>query len=129
MYSTTQFQRIIKRDKKAFYNEQCIEVEENNRMGKSRELVKKIGDIKAKFRVRSGMMKDRNGKDLIEAEEMSRIHRRIFKKGLNDRDNHSDMITHLDPDILECGVKWDLGSITVNKASRGDKFQLSYLKS
>ena len=73
MYSTTQFQRIIKRDKKAFYNEQCIEVEENNRMGKSRELVKKIGDIKAKFRVRSGMMKDRNGKDLIEAEEMSRL--------------------------------------------------------
>ena len=129
MYSTTQFQRIVKRDKKAFYSEKCIEVEENNRMGKSRELVKKIGDIKAKFHVRSGMMKDRNGKDLIEVEEMSRIHRRIYKKGLNDRDNHSDMVTHLDPDILECGVKWDLGSITVNKASRGDKFQLSYLKS
>ena len=73
-----EFQRIVKSDKKAFLNEQCIEIEESNRMAKSRELIKKIGDIKAKFHVRMGTMKDRNGKDLIEAEEMSRIHRRLY---------------------------------------------------
>ena len=73
-----EFQRIVQSDKKAFLNEQCIEIEESNRMAKSRELIKKIGDIKAKFHVRMGTMKDRNGKDLIEAEEMSRIHRRLY---------------------------------------------------
>ena len=111
-------------DKKAFFNEQSKEIEENNRMGKTRDLFKKIGNIKETFHARMGMIKDRKGKDLTEAAEIKRRQEyteELYKKGLNDSDNHSGMVTHLVPDILECEVKWALGSISMNKASIGDE--------
>ena len=98
------------------------EVEEDNRIGKTRDL-KRIGDIKGKFHARMGMIKARNDKDLIEAEEIKKRwqdRRARQKKSLNDWDNHNDVIAHLEPVILECEVKWALGSITTNKASGGD---------
>ena len=112
------------RDKKAFLNEQCKEVEENSRMRKIRDLFKKIGDTKGTFHTRMGTIKDRNSKDLIEADEIKKrwqgYTEELYKKGLNDPDNHSGVVTHLEPDILECEVKWALGNITMNKASGGD---------
>ena len=93
-------------------------------MGKPRYIFKKIGDIKGTLHVRMGMIKDRNDKDLTEAEEIKRwwqeYKEKLHKKGLNDPDNHDGMITHLEPDIQECEIKWALGSITRNKASGGD---------
>ena len=93
-------------------------------MGKTRDLFKKIRDTKGTFHARIGTIKDRNGKDLTEAEEIKKRWQEYteeqYKKGLNDPDNHSGIVTHLEPDILECEVKWALGSITVNKASWGD---------
>ena len=119
-----EFQRIARRDKKAFFNEQCKEIEGNNRMGKTRDLFKKIRDIKGTFHAKMGMIKDRNSKDLTEAEEIKKRWQKYTeeqnKKGLNDWDNHGGMVTHLELDILECDVKWALGSITTNKASGGD---------
>ena len=117
-----EFQRIARRDKKAFFNEQCKEIEENNRMGKTRDLFKKIGDTNGTVHARMGMMKNRNSKDLIrrDEEEMVRIHRRTIQNGLNDPDNHDGVVTHLEPDILECEVKWALGSIMTNKTRGGD---------
>ena len=126
-------QRIARRDKKAFLSEQCKEMEENNRVEKNKDMVKKMGDIKETFHARMCMIKDRNGKDLPEAEEVKKWWQKyteeLYKKGLNDLDNHNGAVTHLEPDILECEVKWTLGSITRNKASGGDETQLSYLKS
>ena len=117
-----EFQRIARREKEAF-NEQCKEVEENNRMGKTRDPFKKIGDIKGLFQARMGMIKDRRGKDLTEAEEIKKrwqeYTEELYKKSLNDPDNHDSVFTHLEPDILECEVKWALESITTNKASGG----------
>ena len=106
-----EFQRIARRHKKAFFNEQCKEVEESNRMGKTRFLFKKSGDIKGLFHERMGTLKDRNGKDLTEAEEIKKRWQEYTeelkkKKGLNDSDNHDGVVTHLEPDILECEVKW-----------------------
>ena len=99
-------------------------------MGKTRELFKKIGDIKRIFHARMGTIKDRNGKDLKEAEEIKKrwqeYTKNYTKKGLNDLDNHDGVVPHLEPDILECEVKWALGRITMNKASGGDDFHLSY---
>ena len=115
------FQRIARRDKKAFLSDQCKEIDESNRMGKTRDLFKKIRDTKGTFHAKMGSRKDRNGMDLTEAEEMARIHRRTVQKDLNDCDNHSGMITHLEPGILECEVKWALESITMNKASGCDE--------
>ena len=90
-------------------------------MGKTRDLFKKISDTKGTFHSKMGTIKDRNGMDLTEAEDIKRWHyRTIQKKDLNDPDNHNGVITHLEPDILECEVKWALGSITTNKASGGD---------
>ena len=94
-------------------------------MGKTRDLFKKTRDTKGTFHAKMGSIKDRNGMGLTEAEdvkkEVARIHRRnVQKKGLHDPDNHDGVITHLEPDILECEVKWALGSITTNKASGGD---------
>ena len=93
-------------------------------MGKTRNLFKKFGDIKAKFHARMGTIKDRNGKDLIEAEEIKKrwqeYTEELHTKGLKNLDNHDDVVTHLEPDILECKVKWALGSSTTNKASGGD---------
>ena len=128
-----EFQRIARRDKKAFLSDQCKEIEENNRMGKSRDILKKIRDTKGIFHAKMGSIKYRNGMDLTEAEDIQKrwqeYTENLYKKDLHDPDNHDGVITHLEPDILECEVKWALGSITVNKASGGAGFQLSYFKS
>ena len=125
-------QRIARRDKKAFFSDQCKEVEENNRIGKTRDLFKTIRDTKGTSYAKMGSIKDRNGMDLIEAEDIKKTwqeYTELYKKDLYDQDNHNGVITHLEPDILECEVKWALGSITTNKASGGDGFQWSYFKS
>ena len=118
------FQRIERRDNKAFLSDECNEIEENNRMGKTRNLFKKIRDTKGTFHAKMGTIKDRNGLDLTEAENIKKrwqeYTEELYKKDLHDPDNHDGMITHLEPDILECEVKWTLGSITTNKASGGD---------
>ena len=116
-----EFQKIARRDKKAFLRDQCKEIE-NNRMGKTRDFFKKIRDTKGKFHAKM-TLKDRNGMDLTEAEDIKRWQEyteRLYKKNLHDPDNHDGVITHLEPDTLECKVKWALGSITTNKASEGD---------
>ena len=117
------FQRRARWDKKAL-SEQCEEQDENDRMGKTRDLFKKIGDIKGIFHARMGMIKDRNGKDLTEVEEIKKRWQEnteeLYKKYFNDLDNHDGVAIHLDPDILECEVNCALGSVTMNKASGGD---------
>ena len=119
-----EFKRIARRDEKAFLNEQCKEIEEYNIMGKTRDLFKKIGDFKGTFRVRMGVLKDRNGKDLTEAKEIKKrlqeYTEEVYETGLNDPNNHDGVITHLELDILEREVKWALGIITMNKASGSD---------
>ena len=107
------------------------EIEENNRMGKTRNLFKKIRDTKGTFHAKMGTIKDRSGMDLTEAEDIKKRWQEytdLYKKDLHHPNTHDDMITHLEPDILECKVKWTLGSITTNKASGGDEFQLSFFK-
>ena len=102
-----EFQRIARRDKKAFLSDQCKEIEENNRMGKSRDLFKKIRDTKGIFHAKMGSIKERNGMDLTEAEDIKKRwqeHTELYKKDLHDQDNHDGMITHLEPDILACEV-------------------------
>ena len=115
-----EFQRIARRDKKAFLSDQCKEIEENNRMRKTRDLFKNIRDIKGTFHAKMGTIKDRNGMDLTEAEDIKKrweeYTEELYRKDLHDPDNRDDVITHLEPDILECEVKWALGSITMNKA-------------
>ena len=102
-----ELQRIARRDKKTFLNEQCKEIGENNRKEKTRDLFKKTGDIKGTFHARMGTIKDRNSKD--QAEEIKKRWQEytaeLYKKGLNDPHNHDGMVTHLEPDILECEVK------------------------
>ena len=119
-----EFQRIARRNKKAFFSDQYKEIEENNRMGKTRDLFKKIRDTKGSFHVKMGTIKDRNGMDLTEAEDIKKrwqeYTEELYKINVNDSDNHDDVITHLEPVMLECEVKWVLGSITINKASGGD---------
>ena len=99
-----EFQRKARRDKKAFFSDQCKEIEENNRMGKTRDLFKKIGDIKGTLHAKMDSIKDRNGMDLTEAEDIKRWQEciELYKKELNDPDNLCGVITHLEPDILEC---------------------------
>ena len=120
----SEFQRIARRDKKAFLSDQCKETEENNRMGKTRDLFKKIRDTKGTFHAKMGLKKDRNGMDLREAEDIKKRWQEyieeLYKKDLHDQDNHNGMITDLEPDILEYEIKWALESITTNKASGGD---------
>ena len=120
-----EFQRIARRDKKAFFSDQCKEIEESNTMGKTRDLFKKIRYTKRTFHVKMGSIKDRNGMGLTEAEDIKKrwqeYTEELYKKGLHDPDNHDGVITHLEPDILECIVKWALGSITMSKASGGDE--------
>jgi len=120
-----EFQRIARRDKKTFLSDQCKEIEENNRMGKTRDLFRKIRDTKGIFHAKMGLIKDRNGRDLTEAEDTKKrwqeYTEELHKKDLHDPDNHDGVITHLDPDILECEVKWALRSITMNKASGADE--------
>ena len=107
----TEFQRIARRNKKAFLSDQCKEIEENNRMGKTRDLFKKIRDTKGTFHAKMGTVKDRNSMDLTEAEDTKKrwqeYTEELYKKYLHDPDNHDGVITHLQPDILECKVKWD----------------------
>ena len=119
-----EFQRIAGRDKKAFFSNQCKEIEEKNRMEKTRDLFKKIRNTKGTFHAKMGSIKDRNGMDLTEAEEIKKrwqeYTEELYKKDLYHLDNHDDVITNLEPDILECEVKWALESITTNKAIGGD---------
>ena len=109
---------------KAFPSEQCKEIEESNRMGTTRDLFKKIRDTKGTFHANMGTLKDRNGMDLTEAEDIKNrwqeYTEELYKKDLNDQDNHDGVIIHLEPDILEFEVKQALGSITMNKASGSD---------
>ena len=118
------FQRITKRNKKAFLSDQCKEIEDNNRRGKTRDLFKKIRDTKETFHAKMGTLKDRKDMDLTEAEDNKKrwqqYTKELCKKDLTDPDNHNGVITHLEPDILKCEVNWALGSITTNKASKGD---------
>ena len=118
-----EFQRIARRDKKAFLSDQCKEIEEDNRTGMTRDLFKKIRATKGKLHAKMGTIKDRNGMDITEAEDIKKWQEyteELYKRDLHDPDNHDGVITHLEPDILECEVKWALGSITMNKASGGD---------
>ena len=118
-----EFQRIARRDRKAFLNDQCKEIEENNRMGKPRDLFKKIRDTKGTFHAKMSTLKVRNGMDLTEARDTKRWQQyteELYKKNLRDPDNDKSVITHLEPDMLESEVKWALGSITTNKASGND---------
>ena len=105
-----QYQRITRRDKKPFFSDQCKEIEEKNRMGKTRDLFKKIRDTKGPFHAKMSSIKDRNGLDLTEAEDIKKRWQKyteeLYKKDLHDQDNHNGVITHLEPDILECEVKW-----------------------
>ena len=107
-----EFQRIARRDKKAFLSNQCKEIEEKNRMGKSRDFFKKIRDTKGIYHAKMGTEKDRNGMDLTEAEDIKKwwqeYTEELYKKDLHHPDNHNGMITQLEPDILECKVKWGL---------------------
>ena len=120
---SAEFQRIARRDKKGFISDQCKEIEKN-RMEKNRDLFKKTIDTKGTFHEKMGSIKDRNGMDLTEAEDTKKrwqeYTEELYKKDLHDRDNHDGVITHLEPDILECEVKWAIGSISMNKASGGD---------
>jgi len=121
IHLNAEFQRIARRDKKAFLSDQCKETQENNRMGNTRDLFKKIRDTKGTFHAKMGTIKDING---MKAENIKKRRQEyteeLYKKDLHDPDNHDGVITHLEPDILECEVKWALGSITMNKASGGD---------
>ena len=130
-HQNAKFQRTARRDKKAFLSDQCKEIEENNRMGKTRDLFKKIRDTKGPFHAKMASIKDRNGMDLAEAEDIMKRwqeYTELYTKELHDQDNHDGVITHLDPDILECEVKWALGSITMNKASGGDGIPLELVQ-
>ena len=115
---------MARRDKKAFLSDQCKETEENNRMGKTSDLFKKIGDTKGTLHTKMGSIKDRNGMDLTEAEDIKKrwqeYTEKLYKKNIHDPHNHNGVITYLEPDILKCEVKWVLESITTNKASGGD---------
>ena len=115
------FQRIARRDNKAFLCDQSKEIEEINRMEKTRDLFEKMRDTKGTFNEKRGTINDRNGMDLTEAEDIKkRWQEYTVELDLHDPDNHDGVITHLEPDILECEVKWALESITMNKASGGD---------
>ena len=118
-----EFQRRARRDREAIFNDQCKETEEKNRLGKTRDLFKKIRDTKGTFHAKMGLIKDRNGMDLTEPKDIKKrwqAYTELYKKDLHDQDNHDGVITHLEPDILECEVKWALESITMNKVGRGD---------
>ena len=119
-YLNAEFQRIARRDKKAFFSEQCKEIEENNRMGKTRDLFKKMRVTKGTFHAKMGSIKDRNGMDLTKAEDIKKrwqeYTEELHKKDLHNPDNHDGVITDLEPDILECEVKWALESITYEQS-------------
>ena len=131
-----EFQRLERRDKKAFLSDQCKKIEENNRMGKTRDLFKINRDTKGTFHAKMGSIKDRNGMDLTEAEDIKKrwqeYTEELYKNDLHDPDNHNDVITNLEPDILECEVKW--ASLEEQASLRTKlvevmEFQWSYFKS
>ena len=130
IYLNAEFQRIARRDQKALLSEQCKEIEENIRMGKTRGIFRKIRDTKGTFHAQLGTIKDRNYINLTEAEDIKRRWQKytdeLYKKDLNDPDKHNGVITHLETDILECEVKWAIESITTNKASGGDGISVRY---
>ena len=126
-----EFQRIARRNKKAFLSDQWKEIEENNRTGKTRDLFKKLRDTKGIFHAKMGTIQDRNVMNLTEAEDIKKRwqeYTELHKKDLHDPENHDGVITNLEPDILECDVKWALGSITTNKASGGDGIPVELLQ-
>ena len=127
-----EFQRIAKKGNKAFLSDQCKEVEEKNRMGKTRDLFKKIRDTKGTFLAKMGAVKDRNGTDLTETEDIKKRWQEhteeLYRKDLNHPDKHDGVISHLEPDILEFKVKWALGSITMNKAAGSDGIPVELLQ-
>ena len=122
---STEFQRLARRDKKTFLRDQCKETEENNRIGKTGDLFKKIGDTKGTFHAKMGTIKDRNAMDLTEAEDIKKMWQEyteeLYKIDLHHPDIHDGVVTHLEPDNLQGEVKWALGSISMNKASRDDR--------
>ena len=123
IHLNAKIQRITKRDKKAFLSEQCKEIEEYYRMGKTSNLFKKFRDIKGILHAKMSRIKDRNSMDLTETEAIKtrwQEYTELYKKDFNDLDNQDGVITYLEPDILECKVKWALRNITMNKASRDD---------
>ena len=123
-----EFQRIARSNKKAFLSDQCKEIEENNTIGKNRDFFSRKLEVLRAHHAKMGTIQDRNGMDLTEAEILRRggknTQKNCTKKDLHDPDNHDGVITHLEPDILECEVKRVLGSITTNKASGGDGIQV-----
>ena len=136
MNLNAEFQRKARKDKKAFLSDQCKEIEQNNRdleISRSRDLFKKIRDTKGTCHAKMGSIKDRNGRDLTEAEDIKKkcqeYTEELYKKDLHDPDNHDGVITHLEPDILECEVKWTLETSLWTKLVDVMEFQLSYFKS
>ena len=127
IHLNAEFQRTARRNKKAFLSAQFTKTEENNRMGKTRDLFKKIRNTKGTFHAKMGKIKDRNSMDLTEAEDIKKrwqeYTEELYKKDLHDTDNHDGVIIHLEPDILECEVKWALGSITAAAAAAAKLLQ------
>ena len=119
-----EFQRITRRDKQAFLSDLCKEIEENSRMGKTRDFFRKVRDAKGVCHAKMGIIKDRNGMDLTEAEDIKKrcqvYTEELYRKDPNDPHNHDGVTTHLETDILESEVRWALGSIMMNKANGGD---------
>ena len=128
----TEFKRTARRDKKAFFNEQSIKLAENNRRGKTRDLFRKTGNIKEIFHPKIGTIKDRNSRDLVDAEEIKKRRKEymeeLYKKDLNELDYYDAVVSHPEPDILEHEVKWALGSTAVNKASGCDGIPVELFK-
>ena len=126
-----EFQRIARRDKKAFLSDQCKEIEENNKKGSTRNLFKNSRDTTGTFHAKMGSIMDRNGMDLTEAEDIKKRwqeYTELYKKDLQDPDNHNGVITHLEPDILECEVKWPEKASLRTKLVEVMELQLSYFK-
>ena len=122
--SECKIERIARRDKEAFLSDQCKEIKEHSRMGKARDLFKKIRDFKGIFNARMGTIKDRKSKDLTEVQDIKRRRQEyteeLYKKGRNGPDNIDGVVTHLEIGILQCEVKWALGSMTLSKACEAD---------
>ena len=127
-----EFQKIARRDKKAFFDEQCLIIEGNNKRGKTRDLFRKTGNIKEEFHPKVGTIKGKNGRDQVDAEEIKKRWKEsikeLYKKDLNEPDYYDGMVSHPEPDILECKVKWALRSTAVNKASGCDEISAELFK-
>ena len=132
-HMNAEFQRTARREKKACLSDQCKEIEQNDRIGKTRDLFKKIRDTKGRVHAKMGIIKDRSGMDLIETGDIKKRwqeNTELYQKSLHDPNNHHGVITHLEPDILECKVRWALGSISPRtRLVEAMEFQLSYFKS